>query len=269
MANCINNNIKTRCLIGVLISLVILNINTLYPQSNIEDSKELQAQAKKLTEYVVDETNTLTTNQKQTLINKLRSFEDATTNQVVVYIINSLGGKTIEQYSYEIATKNQIGQKGKNNGVLFLISMTDKKMRIEVGYGLEGALPDAICKRIIDNEVKPEFQKSNYYDGILKGVDAIISATKGEYKSEKQSNGILKKIGSILLDILIVIGVIILLIIFSAIKYIVGTTVFGAGSKGSGYYKSGGWSSRGGGFSGGGFSGGGGSFGGGGASGSW
>lgn len=271
MAKCIKNNL-TRNLKLIFTFLVIFIANSLFSQNSFEDSKEVEAptQVKKLTEYVVDETFTLTSYQKQTLVNKLKTFEDSTSNQLVVYIISSLGGKTIEEYAYEVATKNQIGQKGKNNGVLFLISMTDKKIRIEVGYGLEGALPDALCKRIIENEIKPEFQKSNYYDGILKGVEAIISATKGEYKPESKTKSILKTVGSILLNILLFIGAIALIFIFAVIRSIVSAVVFGTGSKGSGYYKSSGWSSsRGGGFSSGGFSGGGGSFGGGGASGSW
>lgn len=260
-----NSSIKY---ILLLILVCCINI-TLYPQDNSEETPEVQAQAKvkKLTNYVVDETYTLTNSQIRTLTEKLKAFEDSTSNQVVVYMINSLGGKTIEEYAYEIATHNQIGQKGKNNGVLFLISLKDMKMRIEVGYGLEGALPDATCKSIIENEVKPEFQNSNYYEGISKGIDAIIKSTKGEYKTEKKIVTIFKNIGSVLLDILTIVGVFALIILFAVIKSIIGTVVFGSSSKGSGYYRSGGW--RGGGFSGGGFSGGGGSFGGGGASGSW
>ncbi|MCX7833015.1 MAG: TPM domain-containing protein [Ignavibacteria bacterium] len=262
------NKISKQKLIYIFLLVALTNILTskiLYSQNSI-DSIETQAQAqvKKLTEYVVDETNTLSYSQRRILIDKLKSFEDSTSNQVVVYIINSLGGKAIEDFAHEIATKNQIGQKGKNNGVLFLIAMNDRKMRIEVGYGLEGALPDALCKRIIENEVKPEFQKSNYYEGILKGVIAIISATKGEYKPESKTKSIFRSIGSVLLNILIFIGALVLLFVYAVIKSIIGTVVFGSSSKGSGYYRSGGWSSRSGGFSGGG-----GSFGGGGASGSW
>ncbi len=248
------------------IYLLILLINTnLFSQEYQENTSINQNKAVKITSYVTDETNTLSNSQIRTLADKLKSFEDSTSNQVVIYIINSLGGRNIEQYAHEIATKNQIGQKGKNNGVLFLISMNDKKMRIEVGYGLEGALPDALCKRIIENEVKPEFQKSNYYEGIQKGIDAIISATKGEYKPESKTKSIFKTIGSVLLDILIFIIVLAIIIVIGIIKSVVGGVVFGSGSSGSGYYRSGGWGSG----SSGGFSGGGGSFGGGGASGSW
>jgi len=243
-------------LIGYLL-IFLININ-LYSQEN-------QTEAVKLTDYVVDETNTLTYSQIRSLANKLKVFEDFTSNQVVVYIINSLEGKNIEEYAFEIATKNKIGQEGKNNGVLFLISMKEKKMRIEVGYGLEGALPDATCKMIIENEVKPEFKNSNYYEGIEKGINAIIKATKGEYKQESKTKRIFKSIGSVLLNILIFIIVLVIIIVIGIIRSVVGGVVFGSGSSGSGYYRSGGWGSR----SSGGFSGGGGSFGGGGASGSW
>lgn len=259
------NQYKINFLFFLLI-VYLIYYGALYSQDDIEDLPEFPANAKikKLTDYVVDETYTLSKSQIRTLASILKAFEDSTSNQVVVYIIRSLEGMTIEEYAYEVATKNKIGQKGKNNGVLFLIAMNDRKMRIEVGYGLEGALPDATCKSIIENEVKPEFQNSNYYEGISKGINAIMKATKGEYKTESKTKTILKKIGSIVLDILTVIGVFVLLLIFAIIRSILGSVVFGSGSGGSGYYRSGGYSR-----SSGGFSGGGGSFGGGGASGSW
>ncbi|MBN1634704.1 MAG: TPM domain-containing protein [Ignavibacteria bacterium] len=233
----------------------------------------------KITQYVTDETGILTSQEINQLRQTLKNFEDSTSNQIVVYIIKSLNGMPIEMVSYDIAEKNGIGQRGKNNGALLLIAMNDRRMRIEVGYGLEGALPDALCGRIINDEITPSFKNENYYEGIVKGVNAIMSATKGEYKpgkSEKEQ-GICIGPG---LFITLFIGFIIILIVIEILKGIFGFGRVYSGSKGS---KSSGWNSGGwwwgsggsggsGGFGGGssgGFSGGGGSFGGGGASGGW
>ena len=230
----------------------------------------------KITQYVTDESGTLKPQEINRLRQILRNYEDSTSNQIVVYIIRSLDGKPIEMVSYDIAKKNGIGQKGKNNGVLLLIAMNDKRMRIEVGYGLEGALPDALCGRIIEDEITPSFRNGNYYEGVVNGVNAIISATKGEYKSGKSEKGIGGCIGPGLFVIL-VIGFIIIMIAIEIIKGIFGFgRVFSSSKKNRGDgWNSGGWwwgggsGGSSGGFGGGGFSGGGGSFGGGGASGGW
>ena len=84
--------------------------------------------------------------------------------------------------------KNKIGTKKNDNGVLFLIVKDDKKIRIEVGYGLEGALPDALTSSIIRNVVTPDFKRNDFYDGISDGVNAIMLATKGEYKAEDKGH---------------------------------------------------------------------------------
>lgn len=232
----------------------------------------------KITQYVTDESGTLNPQEINLLRQILKNYEDSTSNQIVVYIIKSLNGIPIEMAAYDIAEKNGIGQKGKNNGALLLIAMNDKRMRIEVGYGLEGALPDALCGRIIENEITPSFKNGNYYEGILNGVNAMISATKGEYKSDKSKKGIGGCFGPGLFVIL-VIGFIIIMIIIEILKGIFGFgRVFSRSRKNKGDgWNSGGWwwgggSGGSGGFGGGsfgGFSGGGGSFGGGGASGGW
>lgn len=87
---------------------------------------------------------------------------------------------------WDFAEKNKIGKKDRNNGVLLLIVKNDRKLRIEVGYGLEGALTDAASSSIIRNEITPKFKQGNYYDGINAGVDAIIAVTKGEYAGDKR-----------------------------------------------------------------------------------
>ena len=234
-------------------------------------------QPSKIEKYVVDETGTLTQEQVNYLIQKLINFEKETSNQLVVYIIPSLNGESIEEVSIRLAEENKIGQKGKDNGVLLLIAMNDKKMRIEVGYGLEGALPDATALSIINNEIRPEFKKGEFFDGIDKGVDAINSATKGEYtakESDDDGSGIGLCFG-IPIFVFIIFFIIFFMIIMSIIQ-----RMFGCGkgwtsgsdsahSGSSGWWSSGSGSSSSSGSSFGSFSGGGGSFGGGGASGGW
>jgi uncharacterized protein len=232
----------------------------------------------KIKTYVTDEAGVLSASDKETLENKLAAFEQTTSNQVVVYVTSSLNGEPLEEVSYEIAEKNGIGQKGKDNGVLLFIAISDRKLRIEVGYGLEGALPDALSDQIIRKEITPSFKQGKYYEGINAGVDAIIKATKGEYVQDKQTDKSKKNIGIGFCGLPILVIVIFIFFGFFFIISII-RRIFGwKGGGRSGWWNSGGWSSGSGsgwssgsssGFSGGGFSGGGGSFGGGGSSGSW
>ena len=136
----------------------------------------------------MDETGTLTQSELNSLLKKLEDFDKQTSTQVVVYMISSLNGESIEDVSYKIAEKNKIGKKGKDNGVLVLIAKNDRKMRIEVGYGLEGVLTDAYTTQIRTKEMNPSFQAGKFYEGINKGVDAIIAVSKGEYKADKKKN---------------------------------------------------------------------------------
>jgi uncharacterized protein len=221
-----------------------------------------QPEVPDLRNWANDFTNTLSQEELEKLNIRLKTYEDTTTNQLVSLMIGSLEGYPLESYSFEVAERNKIGKKEKSNGVLFLVVKNDRKIRIEVGYGLEGVLPDALSSSIIRNVIAPYFRKDEYYAGINSGIDAIISAIKGEYKSDfkEKSTGI----G--------VSGIIFFLImIFIIISFIPKTRRMG---RSGGYiYHGGGWGSGGfgGGSSGGfgGFSGGGGSFGGGGSSGSW
>ena len=227
--------------------------------------------------YVVDKTGTLTQDQIHYLLTKLVNFEKETSNQLVVYMIPTLDGDPIEDVSVRIAEENKIGQEGKDNGILLLIAKNDRQLRIEVGYGLEGALPDATASSIIRNEITPEFKKGDYFTGIDNGIEAIIAATKGEYEpiDEDSSGGPGLCLGIPFVAV-IFFAIIFFMIVLSFIQ-----RLFGCGKKGStgGSAKSGssGWwdgswssgSSSSSGSSFGSFSGGGGSFGGGGASGSW
>ena len=227
---------------------------------------------------VNDYTNTLNAEQIASLENKLVVFNDSTSIQIAVVLISTLDGYDINDYGYQLGRAWGIGGKEKNTGILVLASLGDRKVTIQTGYGMEGVLPDAITKRIIENEIKPNFKAGDYYGGMDAATNAIISYTKGEYKSDAKKAG--KKGIPAGLIVLIVVGV--LLLISRGGKGGGGRNVIGSrggadivwwsllaglagggGGRGDGGF--GGGSSGGGGF--GGF--GGGSFGGGGSSGSW
>ncbi len=133
--------------------------------------------------YVTDSAGLLSGAAKEKLENVLHSYELKTTNQVVVATFPGLGGESLEDFSIRLAETWKIGQKGRDNGILFLIFKNDRKMRIEVGYGLEGVLPDALAGRIISEIVAPYFRRGEYETGILAGVQAILQAAAGEFRS--------------------------------------------------------------------------------------
>ncbi|MEW6702759.1 MAG: TPM domain-containing protein, partial [Bacteroidota bacterium] len=144
-----------------------------------------------LKNYANDFTNTLSNSELYALNSALKKFDDSTSNQIVFLMITTLDGYPMEDYTYQTAAKNKIGSAKNNNGVLFFVAKKDRKMRIEVGYGLEGALPDALSNSILRNEVRPYFKQGDYYAGVSAGLRAIIEATRGEYKSggKKERNG--------------------------------------------------------------------------------
>lgn len=113
---------------------------------------------------------------------ELAGFERTDSTQVVVLTVPSLEGDTIEDFSIRVGEAWKIGQKGKDNGVLFIVAKADRKMRIEVGRGLQGVLTDLLAGRIIDRVVKPRFRESRFDEGFLEGTRAIIAATRGEFK---------------------------------------------------------------------------------------
>lgn len=139
--------------------------------------------------FVNDFAEMITVEQRQLLETKLVSFEKDTSNEMSVVTISNLGGDTIENFAEKLFEDWEIGKNKKDNGVLLLIARDDRQMRIEVGYGLEGALTDAQSFWIIQNILKPAFQKGDYFEGISGGVNSIISITKGEFKPDTNSNG--------------------------------------------------------------------------------
>ena len=226
-----------------------------------------------LTGRVVDAANLLKPEERASLETKLKAHEDRTSDQVVVATIRSLEGTSIEDYANRLFRAWQLGQKKNDNGVLLLVAPAERKVRIEVGYGLEGALTDALSKIIIATAVAPQFQQGDFAGGIDAGIDAILSILTGDAE-EWQRRANLREDPTSSVDTLITFLIIafILFQVFRAMRGSAGRPGVHRRRHGHGPWivPTGGWSRGGGGWSGGGgFSGGGGSSGGGGASGSW
>ncbi|HKU70946.1 MAG TPA: YgcG family protein [Burkholderiales bacterium] len=255
---------------------------------------------------VTDLTSTLSGEQSKTLEGKLAALETKKGSQVAVLLLPTTQPETIEQYAIRVFDQWKLGRKGVDDGVLLVIAKNDKRLRIEVGRGLEGAIPDAYAKRIIDEDIAPHFRKGDFYGGVSAGVDRIAKLVEGEpmpsppQRAERRDshgsgsfwNGdhvwwalvaavviahmlqsVLGRVGGSGLAGMIAAGVA-FFVAGLTMAVIVGIAVFilslFSGLAGSGW-SSGGYSGGGGGWSsgGGGFSGGGGGSGGGGASGSW
>jgi len=255
---------------------------------------------------VTDLTGTLTPDQSAALEQKLAAFEARKGSQIAVLIVPTTQPEAIEQYSIRVAEQWKLGRKGVDDGALLLVAKDDRTLRIEVGYGLEGVLPDVVAKRIIADIIVPRFKAGDFYGGIDAGVDAMIRVVEGEplpppekeWRPPGNANG-----GNLFLYLIV--GVIFAVVLGGILRAVLGRlpaaglmgaiaggiawflasslgiaaivgliafvfTLFG-GSMSGGRGGYGGWGSGGGGSGGGGggFGGGGGGFGGGGASGSW
>lgn len=218
--------------------------------------------------YIRDDARWLSPGAFQSLDAKLQAFERETSSQIVVAIFPQIPeGEELFDFSQRLYHAWQPGQKGKDNGAIFLVFAADRKMRIHTGYGLEGVLPDARCKQIIEDVVAPQLRQGNREAAINAGVDAMIAAAKGEYKgagSTRLDRAEEHPSPGLILFILIVL--VILTIKFRRLSDVVYSET--GSMRSGGGWSGGGWSG-GGGSSGGGFSGGGGRSGGGGASGGW
>ena len=206
---------------------------------------------------------------------RLARFEQETGHQVAVLTIPSLEGEDIEGFSIKVAENWKIGKKGFDNGVILLIAKNDRKLRIEVGYGLEGVLPDALASRIIREVIVPRFRANDYAGGIESGVEAILKVTQGEPLPEPARNQPRQKNITHSLDQILFILFLLAIPIVGVLSSLSQHRAYGVWS-GAGRRRYTSWGGTfGGGFGGGGFgggggfSGGGGGFGGGGASGGW
>lgn len=220
-----------------------------------------------LTGRVVDNANLLSPNARASLEETLAFHEQSQGNQVVVVTVSNLQGYTIEEFGYLLGRHWGIGQKKINNGVLLIVAKDERKVRIEVGYGLEGALTDALSSNILGTKVLPYFRAGDFEQGILQGTQSILEAINGEYQPTANAQSSEQP------DLRALLIFLLLLFFWLAMAggkkrgfsdnlAILGGIILGSSSRGSGGFGSGG------GF-GGGFGGGGGGFGGGGASGGW
>lgn len=222
----------------------------------------------------------LSQDQDRTLEAQLAQFEQETGHQIAVLTIPTLEGEDIEGFSIRVAENWKIGKKGFDNGVILVVAVKDRRLRLEVGYGVEGVLPDAIAKTITSQYIVPRFRSQDYAGGIIAGMDAVMKVIRNEPLPESAR----RKTGDDGQDLNSLAMFIITLAVFGLMAYAstprrrrnsmwaprgrhYGPVIFPGGFGGGGY--SGGGGFFGGGSSGGGFSGGGGSFGGGGASDSW
>lgn len=237
-----------------------------------------------LTGRVVDQADILDATASAKLEKLSADLEAKSTDQLVVVTLKSLQGTSIEDYGYQLGRKWQIGQKDKNNGVLLIVAPNDRKVRIEVGYGLEGTLTDAISSFIVQQAILPRFRSGDFAGGITRGAEDIVNVLTGdaeEYKERARAANAAPSMSTgelLVLIFWIVVAILIIINVMADIRRRQGAVprgsvrrtrdwtdynpiIIGGGSSG------GSWG--GGGFDGGGFSGGGGSFGGGGSSGSW
>lgn len=155
---------------------------------------------------VNDLAGVLQSDQVATLENKLLEYNDTTSTQIAIVTIPSTNGRDIAEVGLAILRDWGIGTKDKNNGILILAAIDDRKIRIEVGTGMEGVVPDAIANRIIDENIKPNFKAGDYYQGFDEAVDRIIEASKGEYKGTPNRSGDGSNVpGLVILAIIIVV----------------------------------------------------------------
>jgi len=250
---------------------------------------------------VTDLTATLTSDQRAALEQKLAALEERKGSQVAVLLVPTTQPETVEQYAIRVFDQWKLGRKGMDDGVLLLVAKNDRKLRIEVGYGLEGAIPDAIAKRVIDEDIVPLFKQGNFYGGISAGTDRVSKLIEGEsmppprratapgsgWSTETFFIGfIILAMASQLLHSLLgrflgagvagvaagIVGYVLAGLaaaaIIGLIAFVISLFIGATGRHGGGWSSGRSWSG-GGSSGGGGFSGGGGSSGGGGASGSW
>ncbi len=223
-----------------------------------------------LTGRVVDEAGLLSSNEMAQLERMLEGHENATSNQIVVVTLDSLQGRTIEEFGYQLGRAWGIGQKGRDNGALLIVAPNEREVRIEVGYGLEGMLTDAVSSNIIHAVVLPAFRRGDMPGGIRSGAMAMVQAVGGEYQMrDRRPAGRAAPLGGSPF-VLLILGIFVFVMFGSNRRsgfrrgMMMGPMIgggrsgFGGGGFGGGF-----------GGGGGGFGGGGGGFGGGGASGGW
>ncbi len=221
---------------------------------------------------VYDYYGLLDAGQTATLEARLLAFNDSTSNQIVVMVTPGFGGRDISSFAFETGRKWGIGQEKMNNGVIIVVKPkddTDGQVEIATGKGLEGALPDIFCKRIIEDEMIPRFREDDYYGGIVAALDIIMPVCAGEYSYDKYKKD--NDVNPIAMIVAIIVGLALFCWLVNKLdKMAGGGGGYAGGGFTGGHTRVGSWGGGSFGGSGGGFGGfGGGSFGGGGASGRW
>ena len=240
-------------------------------------------------QWVSDTADMLSAGEENALTGRLSSYAESSSTQIVVVTIPSLDGYAASEYATELGRQWGVGQSQYNNGVVLLVSRDDREVFIATGYGIEGAIPDAVAARIVRNVIIPQFKRGDFFEGISQAVDALVDASDGEYEATDVATGD----GLPELVVFVVFLIVLIVIIVIIVNMGKGSSgggkrrrrrnspviIWGGGGHRTGWGSSsgswgsgggfGGGSFGGGGFGGGGFSGGGGSFGGGGAGGSW
>jgi uncharacterized protein len=270
---------------------------------------QAQAPLPELRARVTDLTGTLSAGERRALERRLEAFEKKKGSQIAVLIVPTVRPETIEQYAIRVAERWKLGREGIDDGVLVLVAKEDRELRIEVGYGLEGVLPDAVAKRIIDEVIVPRFRQGDFYGGLSAGIERVIAVIQGEPLPPPREGKSRRGPSAVALEFLFIVGFFLvtfggvvlralfgrlpaalavgtglgllawLLLASAFLALLVGLAAFALTLAGSaprraaggtrGWPTTGGFGGWGGGLGGGGFSGGGGGFGGGGASGRW
>lgn len=233
-------------------------------------------------EWVTDQADLLSSSEERLLSQKLAAYADTTSTQIVIVTLPSLDGVPAGDYAVELGREWGVGQEGHDNGAVILVSEGDREMFIATGYGLEGAIPDAVAARIVRNVMRPAFREGRFYAGLSEATDALIAAARGEFEASPATPARDEGVDAATVFVLIIIAYFVISGLRKGRRGPPGgrrsrrrrkdvpfpIIIWGGGGHGRGGGFGGfGGGSGGGGF--GGFSGGGGSFGGGGAGGSW
>jgi len=232
----------------------------------------IASEALSLDGRVMDHAGLLSVSARDRITHQLEAHEVATTNQVVVVTLADLGGLAVEEKGLELARAWQLGEQARDNGAILLVAVAERAIRIETGYGLEGALTDALAADIIRSTMQPAFRSGDFEGGIERGVGAMLEAIAGEYIAAEPEISTFPRLNPLVIGVFVIIGFAVLVVIIDLFGGIGGTAATsgtrrstGAVTGSSAPASSGSNRSSGGG----GFSGRGGGFGGGGASGGW
>ena len=175
-----------------------------------------------LTTRVTDLTNTLTADQRATLEQRLAAFEARKGSQIAVLLVPTTQPEAIEQFGIRVAERWKIGRKGVDDGAILIVALKDRAVRIEVGYGLEGVLPDAIAKRIVEDDIVPRFKQGDFYGGIDAGVTRMISVVDGEPLPPPRTVQPARSLGSGGIENLLVVGFMLVFVVGGIIRAIFG-----------------------------------------------